>query len=238
MTEENPDNSIPFLSEFDKSVPLYIAQESSSHSKKNVKKTRDVDFPKLHKVLADGGMGSRREMEELILSGRISVNGTPAHIGQRIAYNDQVRINGKLLKVKIDPPPIRVLAYHKPVGEIVSRDDPEKRPSVFKSLPKIKGGRWVAVGRLDINTEGLILFSNSGDLANRLMHPRNEIEREYAVRLYGEISDEKIERLLAGIELEEGLAKFKKLELVGGGSANVWVRVLMAEEKEEKLKVI
>ena len=236
MTEENPDNSIPFLSDFDKSVTLNIAQESSSHSKKNVKKTRDVDFPKLHKVLADGGMGSRREMEELILSGRISVNGTPAHIGQRIAHNDQVRVNGRLLKVKIDPPPIRVLAYHKPVGEIVSRDDPEKRPSVFKNLPKIKGGRWIAVGRLDINTEGLILFSNSGDLANRLMHPRNEIEREYAVRLYGEISDEKIERLLAGIELEEGLAKFKKLELVGGGSANVWVRVLMAEGKRREVR--
>ena len=158
MTEENPDNTIPFLSDFDKSVPLHIAQESSSYSKKNVKKTRDVDSPKLHKVLADGGMGSRREMEELILSGRISVNGTPAHIGQRIAHNDQVRVNGRLLKVKIDPPPIRVLAYHKPVGEIVSRDDPEKRPSVFKNLPKIKGGRWIAVGRLDINTEGLILF--------------------------------------------------------------------------------
>ena len=140
------------------------------------------------------------------------------------------------MKVKIDPPPIRVLAYHKPVGEIVSRDDPEKRPSVFKNLPKIKGGRWIAVGRLDINTEGLILFSNSGDLANRLMHPRNEIEREYAVRLYGEISDEKIERLLAGIELEEGLAKFKKLELVGGGSANVWVRVLMAEGKRREVR--
>ena len=112
----------------------------------------------------------------------------------------------------------------------------EKRPSVFKNLPKIKGGRWVAVGRLDINTEGLILFSNSGDLANRLMHPRNEIEREYAVRLYGEISDEKIQKLLMGIELEEGLAKFKKLELVGGGSANVWVRVLMTEGKRREVR--
>ena len=236
MTEENSDNAIPFLSDFDKSVPLHITQESSSYGKKNAKKTRDMDSPKLHKVLADGGMGSRREMEELILSGRISVNGTPAHIGQRIAHNDQVRVNGRLLKVKIDPPPIRVLAYHKPVGEIVSRDDPEKRPSVFKNLPKIKGGRWIAVGRLDINTEGLILFSNSGDLANRLMHPRNEIEREYAVRLYGKISDEKIERLLAGIEFEEGLAKFKKLELVGGGNANVWVRVLMAEGKRREVR--
>ena len=236
MTEENPDSIIPFLSDFDKSVPLHIAQENSSYRKKKEKKTRDGDSPKLHKVLADGGMGSRREMEELILSGRISVNGTPAHIGQRIAHSDQVRINGRLLKVKIDPPPIRVLAYHKPVGEIVSRDDPEKRPSVFKNLPKIKGGRWIAVGRLDINTQGLILFSNSGDLANRLMHPRNEIEREYAVRLYGEISDAKIERLLAGIELEEGLAKFKKLELVGGGSANVWVRVLMAEGKRREVR--
>ncbi len=236
MTEETPDNSIPFLSEFDKSVSITIDNGNSKHGRKNFKKMRETDSPKLHKVLADGGMGSRREMEDLILSGRISVNGTPAHIGQRITHNDQVRVNGKLLKVKIDPPPIRVLAYHKPIGEIVSRDDPEKRPSVFKNLPRIKGGRWIAVGRLDINTEGLILFSNSGDLANRLMHPRNEIEREYAVRLYGDISGEKIEKLLAGIEFEEGLAQFKKLEVVGGGGANVWVRVLMVEGKRREVR--
>ena len=168
-------------------------------------------------------------MEDLILAGRISVNGSPAHIGQRIIHTDQVRINGKLLRLRIDPPPIRVLAYHKKIGEIVSRNDPEKRPSVFKNLPRFKGGRWVAVGRLDINTEGLILFSNSGDLANRLMHPRNEIEREYAVRLFGEVSDEKLERLKTGIQLDDGLAKFKKIDFVGGSGANCCVRVVICE---------
>ena len=129
----------------------------------------------MHKVLADAGIGSRREMEELILAGRISVNGSPAHVGQRINFTDQVRVNGKIIKLNLVPPPIRVLAYHKPVGEIVTRDDPHKRPTVFKKLPVVKSGRWIAVGRLDINTEGLLLFTTSGELANRLMHPSRKL---------------------------------------------------------------
>ena len=147
--------------------------------------TADDDAPKLHKVIAEAGVGSRREMEELIIAGRVSVNGEPAHVGQRILPTDQVRINGKLLQRKLSQRPPRVLLYHKPAGEIVSRDDPEGRTSVFDHLPMLKVGKWVAVGRLDYNTEGLLLFTTSGDLANRLMHPRYNIEREYAVRTLG-----------------------------------------------------
>ena len=132
----------------------------------------DEDTVKLHKVLADAGMGSRREMEELIIQGRVSVNSMPAHIGQRIGPTDQVRINGKMVHRKIQTKPPRVLMYHKPAGEIVSQSDPEGRPTVFERLPKAKNGRWIAVGRLDFNTEGLLLFTTSGELATRLMHPR------------------------------------------------------------------
>jgi len=140
----------------------------------------DEDTVKLHKVLADAGMGSRREMEDLIIQGRVSVNSMPAHIGQRVGPSDIVRINGKPVHRKIQTKPPRVILYHKPAGEIVSQADPEGRPSVFDRLPKPRQGRWIAVGRLDFNTEGLLLFTTSGELANRLMHPRYGVEREYA----------------------------------------------------------
>jgi len=130
------------------------------------------DSPKLHKVLADAGFGSRREMEEVIVAGRVSVNGQPAHIGQRVGAKDQVRVNGRPIKRKPLPPAPRVLLMHKPAGLICSRDDPGKRPTVFDKLPKVKAGRWISVGRLDFNTEGLLIFTTSGDLANKLMHPR------------------------------------------------------------------
>jgi 23S rRNA pseudouridine2605 synthase len=151
--------------------------------------TADDDAPKLHKVLAEAGLGSRRDMEDLIVAGRVSVNGEPAHIGQRILPTDQVRINGKPIMRKVSKKPPRVLIYHKPAGEIVSTNDPEGRNSVFESLPTMKVGKWLAVGRLDYNTEGLLLFTTSGDLANRLMHPRYGIEREYAVRTLGELEE-------------------------------------------------
>src|SRR6185295_2969964 len=130
------------------------------------------DAPKLHKVLAQAGIGSRRDMEQLITDGQITVNGQPAHIGQRIAAGDQIRVNGQVVKVRITPPPARVLAYHKPAGEIVTHGDPQNRPTVFRRLPRLHQGKWQSVGRLDINTEGLLLFTNSGGLANQLMHPR------------------------------------------------------------------
>ena len=137
-----------------------------------------AETPKLHKVLAQAGMGSRLEMEQLILEGRISVNNEPAHIGQRIQFGDSIKVNGKPIRVRIDPPPPRVIAYHKPVGEVVTHDDPQNRPTVFRRLPKLHQGKWQSVGRLDLNTEGLLLFTSSGELANNLMHPRFGLERE------------------------------------------------------------
>ena len=160
-----------------------------------------AESPKLHKVLAQAGLGSRLEMEQLILEGRISVNNEPAHIGQRIQYGDQVKVNGKPLRIRIDPPPPRVIAYHKPAGEIVSHDDPKNRPTVFRKLPRLQHGKWQSVGRLDLNTEGLLLFTSSGELANRLMHPRFGLEREYAVRVLGALSNEEKQKLLDGVML-------------------------------------
>jgi len=196
----------------------------------------DYDPPKLHKVLADAGVGSRREMEELIIAGRVSVNGTPAHIGQRILHTDQVKVNGKPIRIRVAPPPVRVLAYHKPAGEIVTRDDPQHRVTVFKKLPPAKVGRWIAVGRLDMNTEGLLLFTTSGDLANRLMHPRSQVEREYAVRLLGELTPESRQQLLDGIPLEDGVAKFERIEDAGGEGANYWVRVVITEGRNREVR--
>jgi 23S rRNA pseudouridine2605 synthase len=196
----------------------------------------DYDPPKLHKVLADAGVGSRREMEEMILAGRVSVNGTPAHIGQRITHSDQVKVNGKPIRVRVAPPPVRVLAYHKPAGEIVTKSDPQQRVTVFKKLPPAKVGRWITVGRLDVSTEGLLLFTTSGELANRLMHPRSEVEREYAVRVFGEFSQETLQPLLDGITLSDGQAKFEKIEPAGGEGANRWLRVVIREGRNREVR--
>lgn len=196
----------------------------------------DEDHPKLHKVLADSGMGARREMEEWIVAGRVTVNGLPAHIGQRIAPTDQIRINGRPLKRKAGPAPARVLLYHKPAGEICSRSDPGKRKTVFDRLPKVKGARWVSVGRLDFNTEGLLVFTTSGDLANKLMHPRYGWEREYAVRILGRIDDEARERLLAGVDLDDGKAAFASIDELGGEGANAWYRVVISEGRNREVR--
>jgi 23S rRNA pseudouridine2605 synthase len=198
--------------------------------------TADDDAPKLHKVLAEAGLGSRRDMEELIVAGRVSVNGEPAHIGQRILPTDQVRINGKLIQRKVSKKPPRVLVYHKPAGEIVSTSDPDGRQSVFDSLPTMKVGKWLAVGRLDYNTEGLLLFTTSGDLANRLMHPRYGIEREYAVRTLGELEEGMRQKLLAGVELEDGLAQFSKITDGGGEGVNKWYRVIIGEGRNREVR--
>jgi 23S rRNA pseudouridine2605 synthase len=194
------------------------------------------DAPKLHKVLADAGIGSRREMEELILAGRVSVNGEPAHIGQRILFSDQVRVNGKPLQRKDTNRPPRIVLYHKPAGEIVSHDDPGKRPRVFDALPKVKNGKWLSIGRLDINTEGLLIFTNSGELVNRMSHPRFGLEREYAVRFLGELTDEQREQLLAGVTLDDGPAKFSEIADAGGDGANKWVRVTIAEGRNREVR--
>jgi len=214
------------------------AQQSRNDKNKKPRRdlTADDDAPKLHKVLAEAGLGSRRDMEELIIAGRVSVNGEPAHIGQRILPQDQVRINGKLIQRKVSKKPPRVLIYHKPAGEIVSTSDPEGRASVFDSLPQMKVGKWLAVGRLDYNTEGLLLFTTSGDLANRLMHPRYGIEREYAVRTLGDLEEGMRQKLLAGVELEDGIAQFSKISDGGGEGVNKWYRVIIGEGRNREVR--
>lgn len=192
---------------------------------------------KLQKALADAGHGSRRELEEWIAGGRVSVNGEPAHVGQRIGADDKVRVNGKLVQLKLGGLRLpRVLLYHKPEGEIVSRDDPEGRPTVFEKLPRINNGRWIAIGRLDFNSCGLMLFTSSGDLANRLMHPRYELEREYAVRVLGEPSVEAVAQLKAGIQLEDGLARFNRFHEAGGEGANRWYNVTLSEGRNREVR--
>ncbi|MFO1403316.1 MAG: pseudouridine synthase [Azonexus sp.] len=192
---------------------------------------------RLHKALAQAGIGSRREMEEWIAAGRISVNGEPAQIGQLVHPTDRVKVNGRLvnLRASIGRGP-RIVMYHKPEGEIVSRDDPDGRPSVFTALPRMRGGRWIAVGRLDFNTSGLLLFTTSGELANRLMHPSAQLVREYAVRVLGELSDAAKQRLLEGVELEDGPASFDSLQDAGGEGANHWVRVTLFEGRNREVR--
>ena len=194
------------------------------------------ESPKLHKVLAQSGLGSRLEMEALILEGRISVNNAPAHIGQRVQWGDQVKVNGRLLKIRIDPPPARIIAYHKPTGEVVTHDDPQNRPTVFRRLPKLYQGKWQSVGRLDLNTEGLLLFTNSGELANRLMHPRFGLEREYAVRVLGALNKEEKQKLLDGVQLEDGFAQFGSIEEGGGEGSNHWYRVTISEGRNREVR--
>lgn len=193
--------------------------------------------PKLHKALADAGLGSRRELEDWIIAGRVSVNGMPAHVGQRIGPEDKIRVNGKLIQLRFAQGRLpRVLIYHKPEGEIVSRDDPEGRPSVFDKLPRLKAGRWITVGRLDFNSCGLLVVTNNGDLANRMMHPRYELEREYAVRILGELTDEQKQQLLDGVMLEDGPAKFNSLIDRGGEGSNHWYHVTLNEGRNREVR--
>lgn len=196
----------------------------------------DAVTPKLHKVLADAGVGSRREMEELIIAGRVSVNGEPAHIGQRVGPNDQVRVNGRPITRPNAAKPPRVILYHKPAGEIVSHDDPSGRATVFARLPKMRVGKWLSVGRLDLNTEGLLILTTSGDLANRLMHPRYGAEREYAVRVLGELADEQQKQLVKGIQLDDGMAQFGSLEFLGGEGSNRWYRATLHEGRNREVR--
>jgi 23S rRNA pseudouridine2605 synthase len=196
----------------------------------------EADSPKLHKVLAQAGLGSRLEMEKLIAEGRVAVNNEPAHVGQRVQYGDQIKVNGKPLRIRIDPPPARVIAYHKPAGEIVSHDDPQNRPSVFRKLPRLMNGKWQSVGRLDLNTEGLLLFTSSGELANQLMHPRFGLEREYAVRVLGALSKDEKQKLLDGVMLDDGPAQFGSIEDGGGEGSNCWYRVTISEGRNREVR--
>ena len=217
-------------------LPLSLRDEVWSDVDDLDDESFDEDTVKLHKVLADAGMGSRRDMEDMIIQGRVSVNGMPAHIGQRVGPTDQVRINGKMVHRKIQTKPPRVILYHKPAGEIVSQADPEGRPTVFDRLPKPRQGRWIAVGRLDFNTEGLLLFTTSGELANRLMHPRYGVEREYAARILGELDPEQEKLLRTGVTLDDGQARFLRLVNGGGEGANHWYHVALTEGRNREVR--
>jgi 23S rRNA pseudouridine2605 synthase len=191
---------------------------------------------RLQKVMAQSGHGSRRNIEILIAQGHITINGQVAKLGDSVGPGDKVKLDGELIRLRFGEPLPRVLMYHKPEGEIVTRDDPEGRATVFEKLPKVNGGRWVSVGRLDLNTGGLLLFTTNGELANRLMHPRFEVEREYAVRLLGELTEEQAKKLLEGIDIEGDLCKFDSIEDRGGEGANHWYHVVLREGKNREVR--
>ncbi|MGM3225756.1 23S rRNA pseudouridine(2605) synthase RluB [Dickeya zeae] len=194
---------------------------------------------KLQKVLARAGHGSRREIESMIEAGRISVDGKIATLGDRVEVTraTKIRIDGHVVSVRETEEAVcRVLMYYKPEGELCTRSDPEGRPTVFDRLPRIQGYRWVAVGRLDVNTSGLLLFTTDGELANRLMHPSREVEREYAVRVFGEVGDDKIRQLSKGVQLEDGPAAFRAIRYQGGEGLNQWYNVTLTEGRNREVR--
>jgi len=201
-----------------------------------VEKTLPATTHKLQKLLAQKGLGSRREMETLIASGEVSINGQMAQIGDRVGPDDLVRIGKRIIRFDLEERLPKVILYHKPEGEIVSRHDPEGRPSVFDKLPHLKSSKWIAIGRLDFNTSGLLIFTTDGTLANRLMHPRFEVEREYAVRILGELTSEQMTQLTTGVELEDGPAAFSYLADQGGEGSNHWYRVILKEGKNREVR--
>lgn len=191
---------------------------------------------KLQKLLAQKGLGSRREMEALIAAGGVSVNGRTAVVGDRVGPEDVVRIGKRVIRLNLEESLPKILLYHKPEGEIVSRHDPEGRPSVFDKLPHLRSSKWIAIGRLDFNTSGLLIFTTDGVLANRLMHPRFEVEREYAVRILGELTPGQMTQLTTGVELDDGLAAFSYLAEQGGEGINHWYRVILKEGKNREVR--
>lgn len=191
---------------------------------------------KLQKVLANLGYASRREIECWISAGRISVNGKPATLGDRVTVDDEITVDGRRVQRKSEQQATRVLVLNKPIDTVCTRDDPEGRPTVFTLLPRLYHDRWIAVGRLDINSSGLLLFTNNGELANRLMHPSYEIEREYAVRVLGQVSPDTIKKLETGVELDDGTAKFVTICDAGGQGANHWYHVTLKEGRNREVR--
>jgi 23S rRNA pseudouridine2605 synthase len=196
----------------------------------------DAPSQKLQKVLAQAGLGSRRAMEQWIEQGKVTVNNAVAKIGARVVPSDAIRVEGKVLRWPGISRLPRVLIYHKPEGEIVTQNDPEGRATVFEHLPAIRGAKWLAVGRLDYNTSGLLLFTTSGELANRMMHPRFSLEREYAVRIVGVLTGPQIERLRNGIPLDDGPARVESLEDEGGEGTNHWYRIVVKEGRNRVVR--
>ena len=196
-----------------------------------------TDGERIQKVLARGGVGSRREVERWIAEGRLKINGQIVGLGDRLRQGDYLQLNDRVVNwEKFAIQPTRVLLYHKPTGEVVTRRDPEGRPVVFTQLPKLTTARWISVGRLDINTSGLLLVTNNGELANKLMHPSAEVPREYAVRILGDVSDATLELLKQGVELEDGVAKFDEIHFYGGEGANKWYHVIVSEGRNRLVR--
>lgn len=191
---------------------------------------------KLHKVLAERGLGSRRQMEDWIQAGRVTVEGKTAHVGQRVAGDSIIEVDGKRLREPNASEFPRILVMNKRVGEIVSRKDPQGRPSIFSHLPALNQGRWISVGRLDINTSGLLLLTNNGQLAHRLMHPSSTIDREYAVRIIGELSDDRVDRLRQGFEIEGAIQRFSDIQYYGGSGLNHWYHVVLLEGRNNEVR--
>ncbi|MEN9465362.1 MAG: hypothetical protein RL217_1543 [Pseudomonadota bacterium] len=191
---------------------------------------------RIQKLLALAGIGSRREVEGWISEGRVKVNGIVAKLGDRASRHDEIQVDGRRVNLEEVGRYVRVLAYNKPVGEVCSRQDPESRPTVFQHLPKTKDERWVNIGRLDINTSGLLLFTTDGELANKLMHPSGGVDREYAVRVRGNIDEDMIARLKEGVLLEDGMARFTDIQFFDGDGQNKWYHVVLMEGKNREVR--
>ncbi len=192
---------------------------------------------RIQKVLANAGYGSRREIETLIRAGKITVNSKPAEIGQSIGIKDRITINSRPIRLHLDRKiKTKVLAYYKPAGEVCTRKDEKGRDTVFKNLPRLRNSRWINIGRLDLNTTGLLLFTTDGELANKLMHPSNQIEREYAVRVLGKVTKDQLQALRDGIELEDGFARFTDIVDSGGEGANHWYHVVIMEGRNREVR--
>ncbi len=209
---------------------------------RKINKLSQTSPQRIHKVLAQMGLGSRREIEQWITDGKIQINGNLVVLGQTIQATDKIKVNGKLVDIKYSFSrlenfnKVRILLYHKPEGEIVSVKDPKNRPTVFSHLPRLRNAKWVNVGRLDFNTSGLLLFTTSGELANKLMHPSFGLVREYSVRILGDLTIEAQQQLLKGVEIDGEICNFQSLKEVGGSGANRWYKVTLCEGKNREVR--
>jgi len=232
----NQQKQAPKATEAKPITPVTKPEYISKATHKNERTQSDVG-ERIQKVLARGGIGSRREIERWIDEGRLKLNHNIVKLGDRLKEGDHLQLNERVVHwEKFAIQPTRVLLYHKPTGEIVTRRDPEGRPLVFTQLPELLTARWISVGRLDINTSGLLLVTNNGELANKLMHPSTEVEREYAVRILGDVSDATLEKLKQGVELEDGVAKFDAIRFFGGEGANKWYHVIVNEGRNRLVR--